>query len=253
VVVSPNVTISALRNIGVSHAKGEVVVFIDADVYLEDDWGANAKSAIEVVRQNPMIITGSTYGLAPEAGWLERSWFGPLIERRERGYLNGGHLIVNKELFQSVGGFSENLETGEDYDFCQKAKKAGAKIIHDSDLRVVHLGYPKTVKAFFKRERWHGRGDCGSVAAVLGSKVALVSLAQFGLFLIAIAWALSLGSCGPLVAYLFVLVGIGAAAGFARCGEVNPNFLPCTFLYILYFQARALSFFDVMRMKLVGR
>jgi hypothetical protein len=80
-----------------------------------------------------------------------------------------------------------------------------------------------------------------------------VSLAQFGLFLIAIASSFSLDSFAPLVAYFFILAGLGAAAGFVRCGDVNRNLLPCTFLYIIYFQARALAFFDVMRMRLVSR
>ena len=242
----PDVSISTLRNAGVAEAQGEIIVFIDADVYLKDTWGKKIGSVLEWLENNPMTITGSTYGLRDNPRWVERYWYEPVLHREEINYINGGHLITTKKLFKKVGGFNKNLETGEDADFCYRAKRIGAKIINNPELEVIHEGYPKTVMNFFQRERWHGRGDYVSLKSIFSSKPAILSLAQCGVMLISLVWAIIHVNPMPLFIYIsFMGILCGVSAIF-RCGGINLFVPGCIFLYVFYFLARSVAFFDVI-------
>ena len=243
----PGVTISALRNTGVAKAHGEIIGFIDADVYLKANWGKNIDKAIEVLEHNPMTIIGSIYGLREKPTWVERNWYKPILNKKNINYINGGHLITTKVLFEKVGGFEETLETGEDYDFCNRARKIGTKIINDPSLEVMHEGYPKTIISFFQRERWHGRGDYFSFGTILSSKPAMFSLAQFGVMIISLALAITYADLLFLLIYASFMVGLCGGSAFYRCGRINITLLACTFLYLVYFLARGIAFFDVVK------
>ena len=245
---APGCSISSLRNMGVSEASSDILVFLDADVYLGGDWGRQIGRVIERLHSQPNLVTGSLYGVSEENNWIERIWFAPRTSSREINYINGGHLILHRNLFAKVGGFDPSLETGEDYDFCTRAKLLGARIENDPELRVVHAGYPKCIKLFFKRERWHGRGDCKSLKTLTSSKPALVSLTNlfmagtctFGMFIGLQLWL-------TLSVYLLFLGSVSLAAAYLRRrGKFSStDFLSIALLYMVYFTARTVSIVDV--------
>lgn len=245
---SPGCTISYMRNLGALEATSDIFVFLDADVYLGKDWGGRIGSVLERLHCQPHILTGSIYGISGDNNWIEKAWFAPRTTAKHINYINGGHLIIHRSLFAKVGGFDCELETGEDYEFCVRARKTGALIENDPELKVVHAGYPKDLKRFFLRERWHARGDYKSLKALGSSKPALVSLANlclagaciFGM-VITQSW-LAISS-----AYLFLLAGVSLAASIHR-GQCNyqPGFWSNVLLYMVYFTARTVSMVDVV-------
>jgi hypothetical protein len=87
-------------------------------------------------------------------------WFAQLAARDSKvgGYINSGHLIVHRTLFDEIGGFSPSLQTGEDEAFCAEAVRHGGVVRKLPEIRAIHHGYPKTLRGFFLRERWHGIG-----------------------------------------------------------------------------------------------
>lgn len=247
VINMPNCTISSLRNAGVKSSKGEVLVFLDADVYLKKGWGEKIEPIIRWLKSNPFTITGSIYGVSDEAGWIERCWFQPISLRQRVKYINGGHLIISRELFNKLGGFCEDLETGEDYEFCQRGRERyNIRIINIPELRVVHAGYPKTIVEFFRRERWHGRGDWGSLRSIVLSKPALLSLAQAFVLIGSIIGALVFGNLWFLLIYFILMPFLCLAASFHRLGWMASRLPSCAFLYGVYFTARTMSFLDVI-------
>ena len=245
---APGCSISSLRNMGVSEASANILVFLDADVYLGVDWGGRIGRVIKRLHSQPNLVTGSLYGVSEQNNWIERIWFAPRTSSRELNYINGGHLILHRNLFAKVGGFDPSLETGEDYVFCTRAKRIGARIENDPELRVVHAGYPKCIKHFFNRERWHGRGDCKCFKTLISSKPALVSLTNLcmagtctlGMFIGLQFWL-------ALSVYLFFLGSVSLAASCRRRrGKFSSaDFLGITILYIVYFTARTVSIVDV--------
>lgn len=169
-------TIGEVRNHGVAKSAGTVLVFIDADISLTDEWFGEIDSIIKSIEHNPYLITGSHCIPPTDGGWLERHWFGKASQAENTTHLGTGHLLVSRELFTALNGFSSDHETGEDYDFCIRAKKLGGIVINNPRLKAVHRGYPKSLWEFVQREAWHGQGDTGSISAILSSKVAVVAL-----------------------------------------------------------------------------
>jgi glycosyltransferase involved in cell wall biosynthesis len=246
VFVVPSVTIAALRNCGVSHSRGEILIFIDADVYLDPSWGIRMAGVAGQILDNPFILTGSIYDVSDPNNWIERFWFSPVLSRTSPNYINGGHLIVSRRLFDIIGGFKENLETSEDCDFCQRAKLAGARIVNNTDLRVVHQGYPRDVGHFFRRERWHGRGEYASWTVFRKSKAAVLSLFQAVMFLISFAAAIYFQSYSALLLFSVWFGAVCTAAALYRYRHISCGLIYATFLYGVYFVARTVAFIDVV-------
>ena len=244
-----NCSISSVRNFGAEHSEADIMVFLDADVYLTNDWGMHIKEVIARVQRQHDIITGSFCGISTENNWIEKIWFAPRTATKEAVYMNSGHLIVHKDMFTRLGGFAPELETGEDCDFCLRASQLGGRIENDAALKVVHAGYPKSVQHFFARERWHGRGDYRSIKALVSSKPAMISLANLCMII-----TCSIGVIYNRQAfwtyvgiYVLFIAGVSTAAAIHRChGNMTSSLFGTTFLYMIYITARSVAMIDML-------
>jgi ribosomal protein L37E len=139
-------------------------------------------------------------------------------------YINSGHLIAAKIIFEKIAGFDESLIISE-YHFCMRGKRAGARLFNDKQIPVLHCGYPKTIKDFIRRERWHGRQDFQTVSSFLKSKVALI--AALNLFLFGLALALFVFYQNILAVGLYIAV-MGVVCVFLsvfKFGSMRPTAL----------------------------
>jgi GT2 family glycosyltransferase len=159
-------------------------------------------------------------------------------------HLGTGHLLLRRELFLQLGGFAESLETGEDYEFCQRARAAGAVILNDPKLRVVHHDFPQTLRQFVRREAWHGGGDLQSLRSLLQSKVAMGAM----VFLLAHALIFT-GLLQPVAALLgALLLGALLAASTWKKYRHAPwrSRLINGGLFYAYYLGRSLSFLRLL-------
>ncbi len=78
---------------------------------------------------------------------------------REGHWLGSGNLVVRREVFASVGGFDNSLETCEDVDLCMRIRKAGHRLLIDERMHSIHYGDPGTLKKLFLGELWRGRDN----------------------------------------------------------------------------------------------
>lgn len=238
----PGLSIGALRNEGVRHSCGEVLVFLDADVRLTAEWAEAISGVLTELRAKPLQLTGAR-GIPEGTDWIGREWFAPLVRRPMR-YIVTSHLIVPRVAFETVGGFDETLQTGEDADFSARAVAKGLPVCPRPQLLVRDAGFPRTLGAFFKRERWHGRGDGQSYQHLLRSPIALGATALVICEVSASLLALTgLGSLSliPLLAASVLTLGFSVqqrrfAGLWSRCLHV------C--LAWVYLHARALSLLD---------
>jgi GT2 family glycosyltransferase len=171
-----------------------------------------------------------------------------LLNHYEAPYINSGHLITSRELYDLIDGFSEHLETAEDWDFCMKARSLGAQIINNPSLIAIHYGYPTTVEAFIKRERWHGRQDVQSLRRFLESKVALIAALFLVSGILSSLEALRQLSLIPVLAYLiatFAICWILTKLKFSGATIANPLYTSVAFY--LYLFGRGLSILDQIR------
>lgn len=241
-----DVTVGALRNHGARLAAARVFVFLDADVVITREWSIHIEEVLRQLADDPFIVTGSACGVPPNASWLERYWFGPWQTGRT-GHINSGHMIVARTLFEKLGGFAEQLRTGEDYEFSLRAQKAGARLLSNPLLSVIHNGYPKSLGAFMKREIWHGSSDFESMQMIVRSPIAIAALA-FGFMHVLLLTALLTGWAHiALIALSCIALLCLAAAVRQYRHQTVPVILANAGIYYFYFAARFLSFLKERR------
>lgn len=156
--VVPDVTVAGLRNVGAGHAKGTILVFIDADCTVGYDW---FKFIAPYLSDDAAKVFGSPPGIPVMSTWVQKCWY----QIRRRGsvdnpvvdvdWLESMNLFVRQDLFAKVGGFDVNLVTCEDYDLCMRLKKH-SDITSDARIQAVHHGEAKTIQRFYEKERWRG-------------------------------------------------------------------------------------------------
>lgn len=239
----PSGTIAAVRNRGVKAASGDVLVFIDADIRVAADWHKKMQAVAQELRASPLMVTGSRVQSTEKDNWLHRYWFSELINY-SAPYINSGHLITSRQLFDSIQGFSEALETAEDYDFCQKAAGVGAVIYNDPALVVLHDGYPETLTDFVRRERWHGRQDVASWWQFLQSKIAWFASLNLILFLLALVATLA-GVYLALPSYFIIMYGVSFMLTIYKFGFKKINsMLVMPVIFYFYLCGRSLALID---------
>jgi glycosyltransferase involved in cell wall biosynthesis len=156
--IKPELTISALRNFGVTQAKGDVLVFLDADCTVTGDW---LQSASRYLSRDDIVCFGSPPTVPEDATWVQTAWY-----RIRRGkdhcgevdWLESMNMFVRRETFLAVAGFNEELVTCEDYDLSLRIKPFG-KIVADQRIVAVHHGEAATVEHFFRKEYWRGTSN----------------------------------------------------------------------------------------------
>ena len=142
------------RNLGVRHAKGDLLYFLDSDQWVI---GAHyLDAALSVMDQNPKI---GAVGWA--AGWFDHgSVAGPIVDylpnrgiiapwiisRTDIAYLGTGGLLMTKQLFNDIGGFDETYDPTcfEDTDLSLKIRHAGYELAYCPYAAVMHLPHQTT-------------------------------------------------------------------------------------------------------------
>ena len=151
--------VAALRNRGARVARGSILAFVDSDHEIDRRWIA---TAVDVLSSPAVAATGSAYQTDPNANWVQQQYDGlrPRSNGREEvTWLGSGNLAVRRSAFESVGGFNAELTACEDVELCNRLRLAGHRIVADPELRSVHFGDPKTLRALFLGELWRGRNN----------------------------------------------------------------------------------------------
>ena len=240
----PDQTISYLRNIGQKSSSGALLVFVDGDILLTEAWSNNIAAVFGDLKAHPDTITGSRVLPTDNTSWLNKYWFMKLLDY-EAPYINSGHLITTKSLFEKISGFNETLATAEDYDFCMRGKRADAGLFNDKKIPVLHCGYPKTIKDFIRRERWHGRQDFQTVSSIIDSKVALIAVSNLIFFCLSLALFLMYHRFLVMGFYIALMGVICVFLSVFKFGIMRPTALANTAsIFFIYIWGRSLALLD---------
>ncbi|PSF04861.1 hypothetical protein C7H09_17710 [Marinobacter fuscus] len=234
-------SVAKARNYGVARSTGRVLAFIDSDVVVELLWGSSIENLVG--RGERLFVTGCQYGIRKDPSWIEQYWFGSM----RSGHINGGNLIASRSAFEAIGGFDPRLKTGEDVDFCDRARRSPEVDYYQcTDFRCIHLGYPNSVTKFFKRELWHGEGDFRTFSHFAKSKVAIISVIYgFSLLFIVLAGVFQCWSSASVI--LGGLLFLNIFVTYQRFARQSFKYLSYNYVInFIYFFARFLSMFRAL-------
>ena len=134
----------AARNQGIHVANGEILGFTDSDCIPAENWIAQA---VERMYEAPQcgILAGkvevfSQPGRRPNPVELYEQLYGFPQEEYVRKWRFGvtANIFTFDYVLETVGLFSDRLESGGDYEWGQRVASAGYSIAYTDDVRVAH-------------------------------------------------------------------------------------------------------------------
>jgi glycosyltransferase involved in cell wall biosynthesis len=243
----PDVSIAALRNAAAAISRGKLLGFLDADCLVPRNWLKDAEDFLEGADAK---IVGAHFRIPNDSTWIARCWFDDEHSNRagETSYVPSGDLLVSRSTFDRIGGFDESLQTNEDYEFCQRAKRAGFSVYSFPQLEVIHLGTPQSISAFYHKQAWHGqhvlRVFVQNLPRFYNARVVFLALYTFLGLLAALCGAIALVITGnPQFLVAAILFCLGGPFFLALRAAIQRRkltiFVPLIFLYLVYGVARA--------------
>lgn len=144
----------AKRNAATALAAGEAIVFTDDDCRPPEDWLANVRAA---VRRHPgAVIQGPVHG-DPDEAVMRRASFArtQLIEEIPGRWAECCNIAYPRALVQWIGGFADNVSSGEDTDLNIRARAAGALYVGDQQMLTYHAIEDGTARGWIDASwRW---------------------------------------------------------------------------------------------------
>ena len=217
VIIEEGTDASVNRNNGVDKAKGEIILFLDDDAYVDRNLLKNGEDFFNTYKDvdivgGPQLTPKNDKWFARISGYAIASFFGSqqMSKRYKKSKLNfdGWNSIssavsfVKKEVFEKVR-FKPGLFPGEDPEFYYNAKKNGFKIAYSPNIIVYHKRRD-SLKGFLKQFYLYGkmRLKTGYVNLLffIPSLFVLYSIAL--IFLAFVHWMFLI----PLELYIFITI-----------------------------------------------
>jgi GT2 family glycosyltransferase len=154
---------AAARNRAVAAARGDRLLFTDADCRPAPGWVAKMAAALDSA---PVAGGAVTFATSPDTNvWAladNIASFHELLadrpaEEDSRGPIGSLNLAVRREAWDAVGPFDETLPTSEDHDWVLRARRAGLATAFVPDAVVEHAAVRASRSDLEGHAAWYGR------------------------------------------------------------------------------------------------
>jgi len=149
------------RNKGAKEAKGEIILFTDADCIPQNNWIEEMVKPFDdpkviavkgAYKTNQKSLTAKFAQIEFEERFkmLKQAESIDMVDTYSAGY--------RRSIFLSFGGFDPSfpVANNEDTELSYKMSQAGHKMVFNPDAIVYHLNHPDSIKRYAKLKFWRG-------------------------------------------------------------------------------------------------
>ena len=143
------------RNRGIEKAKGNFIVFLDDDAFIEKDYLKKIEKFFKeypntdfvggpqltpkkgenfFARLSGIVLTSNFGAFKVNKRYLQNS----KVYEAEQTDLTSANFCVKKNVFEKISGFDKTLYPGEDPELINRAKKQGMKIYYNPEMIIFH-------------------------------------------------------------------------------------------------------------------
>ncbi len=144
------------RNEGAKAAKGDLLLFLDADVILPQDFFKRTLLEFEERKINFGAFTLKPHPARKISGLFFDAFYNNQTTLFEKFFPHAAvAIIIKKEIFQKINGYDETLKLAEDHDLAKRAKKIArfeflkSTTVFVSDRRFRKDGWSNTIAKYF--------------------------------------------------------------------------------------------------------
>jgi GT2 family glycosyltransferase len=169
--VQPN---GRARNQGVAATTADILLFIDDDAL---PGGPDlVERLVQILLQDSTIaVVGPARVLPANAPWFQRRVAAeiprivntvprvpletnPPLDRYGHSLITTTCCVMWRSVYEQVGGFSEEQESGVDTEFFYRVRRLGRRFVMAPDVYVLHPA-PTSLRALLRKFHWYGTGS----------------------------------------------------------------------------------------------
>lgn len=145
-------------NAGIKEARGDAVLIVDSDTYVEQDY---LEKILREFEDRKVGVVSGYVATKPNAKFWARIIGFESEDRYDQmkskyvDFITSTCTAYRREVFNQVGIFDEELKRGSDEDLAQRASKVGWKIVLRKDAVCFH-DWVSSVKRYFKKQMANG-------------------------------------------------------------------------------------------------